>query len=152
MLKKCFLPGFRTTYTTVGVLHVLMASSLFVRGLPESLREFQVPELLLQSPHYLDAQRWVYLHMIVIGLMIALLGNLAHEAPLQRWMSRLLCLAHAVYALWDFQASPLMNNLYHGPAALIPAFYSLLVALLFLHLSFCRGHASLDQTENATHV
>ena len=97
--------------------------------------------------------RWVYLHMIVIGLMILLLGRLAHEAPLQRWMSRLLCLAHTVYALWDIQASPLMNNLYHGPAALFPVFYGVLVALLFLHLSFCQRHpSSVGQAENASPV
>lgn len=133
-----FLPGFKTTYLTVSVVYVLLAGSLFAKGLMISMAGFKVPQTTLDSPHYYDAILWVYTHMIVIGLMIGLMGLYAESMKLKLWMSRLLCLCHIYYTYLDFRSSDsvLGNGLYKGEGSVIPAIISLIITLLFLRLSF----------------
>jgi hypothetical protein len=133
-----FLPGFKVTYLVVGFLHIVLALSLFLRGLMPSMAEFKVPASTLESPHYYDAIFWVYTHMIILGSIILLMGILSpHGNKFKIWMSRFLFLAHAFYTYLDFKASDSFfgSALYQGPASVIPAWISLAFTLLFLQLS-----------------
>ena len=131
-----FLPGFKATYITTGVLFVLLAGSLFLQGIPEFMVQFNVPQETLDSPHYLDAMLWTYSHMIILGLIIGLVGFLAQGEKLKVWMSRLLLLSNGYYTFLDFRSSDssVGNGLYEGEASLMPAFVSLGITLLFLQL------------------
>lgn len=142
------LPGFKATCIGVGVLEVLLGASILLRGVPESMAPFRVPERLLTSPHYVDAISWVYTHQIVLGSIIALLGVYARGARFKLAASRLLCVAHAYYTYLDFRASDSIvgRALYHGPASVIPAWIGVAFTLAFLHLSFC-GLARLEERD-----
>lgn len=48
------------------------------------MAEFEVPAAQLTSPHYQDAIFWVYLHMLVIGAIVGLMGHRAVEPGLAR--------------------------------------------------------------------
>jgi hypothetical protein len=141
------LPGFKTTFVGVGVLHVLLGASILTRGVRESLAPFAVPEVALNSPHYADAIFWVYSHQIVIGLAVVLLGVYARGARFQLAASRLFLVAHAYYTWLDFRASDSIvgTGLYHGRASLVPAFITLAFTLAFLHLSFCSHTRQQDR-------
>ncbi|WP_266363777.1 hypothetical protein [Tellurirhabdus rosea] len=131
-----FLPGFRAICLTIGILDVLMAGSLFAKGLMVSMAEFRVPQPTLDSPHYHNAIEWVYTHMIVLGLVLIVLGLYGEGQRFRRWMARLLFVVHAYYTYLDFRYSDsaLGNGLYQGPASVFPALFGLFATLLFLRL------------------
>jgi hypothetical protein len=132
------LPGFRPTCLITAVLYVLLGGSVLVRG-AASMAEFEVPETTLASPHYADAITWVYVHMVVIGLMIGAVGLFARETELRKWFARLMVAAHAVYLFLDVRTSDtvLGNGLYQGPGSIAPAVIGLCVLVLFVHPSVC---------------
>jgi hypothetical protein len=138
---KRYLPGFKVTCLLVGALYVLIAGSLFIKGLMKSMAQYQVPSHLLASPHYYDAVLWVYMHTLIIGLIIGALGWYSKNVIFQKRMSRVLFAAHLVYTYLDFRSSDtiLGNGLYQGLASVLPAIISLLATLLFLNLSL-GGH------------
>lgn len=133
-----FLPGFKATCLTVGIVDIFLAGSLFARGLMQSLSEFKVPAEILASPHYFDAMLWVYVHMIVIGLIIGCVGYYADATNLrlQKRLSVLLFVVHFFYTYLDFRSSDsvLGNGLYQGAASVFPAVIGLVMTLLFLQL------------------
>ncbi|WP_158828173.1 hypothetical protein [Mucilaginibacter lacusdianchii] len=136
---KRYLPGFKTTCLSVCVLYVLIAGSLLVKGLMKSMAQYhQVPSHLLTSPHYYDAVLWMYMHMLVIGLIIGALGWYSKNVVFQKQMSRVLFAAHLIYTYLDFRSSDFIwgNGLYHGLVSVVPAVVSLVVTLLFLNLGF----------------
>jgi hypothetical protein len=137
------LPSFRSTCLVVGVLYVLLGGSVLARGGVASMAEYEVPAATLASPHYADAIEWVYVHMLVIGLMIGVVGLFAREARLQRWFARLMLVAHAYYLFLDVRTSDtaLGTGLYQGPASIVPAVIVLCVLLLFVHPSVCNEAA-----------
>jgi hypothetical protein len=135
MIRR-FLPGFKTCCLIVCFVYVLMAGSLFAKGLMTSVTDFQVPIQTLNSPHYYDALWWVYSHMIILGLVIGVVGWYATDRPLKKWLARLLLLVHMYYTYLDFRTSDsfLGNGLYKGVGSVIPGFVCLFVTLLFLQL------------------
>ena len=135
MIRR-FLPGFKACCLTVGFLYVLMAGSLFLKGLMTSMTAFQVPVQTTNSPHYHDAILWVYSHMIVLGLLIGVVGCYATDRQLQKWVARLLLIVHVYYTYLDFRTSDsfLGNGLYKGAGSVIPGFVCLFVTLLFAQL------------------
>ncbi len=124
----------------VCVLYVILTGGRFAKGLRESMAEFEVPTATVDSPHYYDAIMWVYTHMIVLGVVIGVVGRYAESQRLKKWLSRLLFVTHVYYAWLDFRSSDtfLGNGLYQGPGSVFPALVCVFVAVLFLHLSFCR--------------
>lgn len=134
------LPGFRKTCLGVSGLYVVLASGILIRGAEASMQEFEVPAAVLHAPHYHDAIFWVYLHMLVIGAIIGLMGLRAEEPRLQRDFSRLMFGASAVYTWLDLRASdsPLGEALYRGPGSLLPVLVCLLTTVLFARLAFAR--------------
>ncbi len=87
---KTLLPNFKRTFLIVGYTFIVLALSLFTRGLMNSMAEFKVPELILNSPHYFDAILWVYVHMTVIGLLIITIGYSVDDFNKQKWITTLL--------------------------------------------------------------
>jgi hypothetical protein len=146
-LSKKLLPGFKATCLIVGTLDILLASSMFAKGVMRGMAEFKVPQHLLASPHYEDAMSWVFLHMLMIGVLIINIGVLAENPAKQVWVARVLVLMHCVYAFLDVQTSDnyFGNALYQGPRSVIPVFIDLLYILLFLRLSFPKKAEKLYQ-------
>ncbi|MFY8108412.1 MAG: hypothetical protein ACOVO9_05440 [Bacteroidia bacterium] len=103
----------------------------------KSMSEFEVPEQVLNSPHYFDAIFWVYVHMIVIGLLIILLGISVTDLNKQKWISSILFLATSFYTYLDFKTADWSygNALYKGESSLAPAIIGLLVNLVFMILT-----------------
>jgi hypothetical protein len=134
------LPGFRTSCLVAGALYVVIGGAVLARGTAASMGEFGVPADTLASPHYDDAIRWVYLHMVVLGLVLGVVGHFGQGVALQRWFARLMLAAHVAYVFLDVRGSDtaLGTGLYQGPASIIPAVCGGFVLLLFAHLSICR--------------
>lgn len=135
------IPGFRKTCLGVCGLFVVLASGVLIRGAETSMAEFEVPAAVLTSPHYQDAIFWVYLHMLVIGAIVGLMGLRAEDPRLQRDFSRLMFAASAVYAWLDLRASDsaLGEALYRGPGSLVPVLVCVLTAALFGRLALARA-------------
>lgn len=134
------LPGFRTACLLTSAIYVLLGASVLARGGAAAMAEHAVPPATLASPHYADAIWWVYVHMIVIGLVTGVVGWYAEGARLRRAFARMMLVAHAYYLFLDVRSSDtaLGNGLYQGPASIIPAVIVLFVLLLFVHPSLCR--------------
>ncbi len=128
---------FRMTFVFVGGMEVLFGALTFLQGPRQLMSQFGIPELVLDSPHYIDAMSWVLLHMTFLGAIQITLGALANERRLMRRLPRLFLLFHFVYAFLDVRASdnPLGTALYQGSASQIPAVFSCLFFLLFLNLA-----------------
>ncbi|MBI5515208.1 MAG: hypothetical protein HY909_15635 [Deltaproteobacteria bacterium] len=140
-MKACRhrLPGYRATFVGVGALYALLAASILAQGPSRAMARYQVPSAILASPHYADAITWVYVHMLVLGLVLAVFGHLSEPGRLRVWMARLLLGAHVAYTTLDFRASalPFGTGLYKGPGALAPAVIGLVVTALLAHLCLC---------------
>lgn len=132
-----FVPNFKATFLIIGFTYILLAVGLISKGLIPSMADFKVPQLPLDSPHYYDAILWVYVHMIVIGLLLLVIGYSVNDTTKQKWISILLFLITAFYMYLDFRSADwvLGNGLYKGEASLAPAIIGLLTNLLFLQLS-----------------
>jgi len=134
---KSFLPNFKRTCLIVGYTFMLLPISLFAKGLMASMAEFKVPEIVLDSAHYYDAMLWVYVHMMVLGLLIVTIGYSVHDFNKQKWIAALLFVVTAFYVYLDFRSADwvLGNGLYKGESSLIPGFIGLVVNLLFFQLA-----------------
>lgn len=139
-LPKKRILDFRTTCLIVGTLDILLAGSMFAKGVMRGMAEFKVPSQQLNSPHYADAMSWVFLHMSMIGVLIITISVLAENPVKKVWAARVLVLMHCVYAFLDVRTSDnyFGNALYQGPGSVIPVFIDLLYILLFLRLSFLK--------------
>lgn len=127
------MPGFRITCLVVGVVQVLLAASILLRGVESSLAPFEVPVEVLRAPHFRDAILWVYVHMMVLGVITSALGWLVTEARLQCWCARLLAAINAVYFVLDARTADwaLGNALYRGSASVIPAMICVVFVAVF---------------------
>ncbi len=136
MLLK-LLPNFKTTFSIVGLTFMLLPLTLFSKGLVASMSEFKVPDLVLHSPHYLDAILWVYIHMMVLGILIFIIGLAVKDINAQKWISLILFLITALYAFLDFRSADWAygNSLYKGESSIAPAIIGTIVCLLFLQLT-----------------
>jgi hypothetical protein len=134
---KSLLPNFKRTFLIVGYTFMLLPISLFTKGLMASMAEFKVPEIILDSAHYYDAMLWVYVHMMVLGLLIVIIGYSVHDFNKQKWIAALLFLVTGFYVYLDFRSADwvLGNALYKGESSLIPGFIGLVINLLFFQLA-----------------
>jgi|GEM_PF-778255 len=150
--RKRFLPGFRGICLGVCVLYTMLTMGLFLQGIRPFMSSFQIPKHVLDSPLYIDAIMWVYMHMLVIGLIIGCLGLYAKDNKLKKNVSRLLFGAHVFYTFFDFRASDsfLGTALYKGPGSITPAIIALTVTLLFFYLGFLYNYDNEPEQTNAT--
>ena len=133
---KKLLPNFRKTFLIVGFTFIVLPMGLFTKGLMLSMADFKVPEPILNSSHYFDAILWVYVHMMVIGLLVLAIGYSVEELNKQKWIAILLLLVTSFYTYLDFRSADWVfgNALYKGESSIVPAMISLLVNLLFFQL------------------
>lgn len=131
------LLGFRSTCTLVGVLQILLACSILLRGAQSAMAPFGVPDAALTSPHYQDAITWVYVHMAVLGALIIAAGSAVVAPDKQVLFCRVLCAAHVLYVILDVRTAEsfLGNGLYRGAASNMPTFIGLFFCALFARLS-----------------
>lgn len=131
------LPNFKRTFLIVGYTFILLPISLFSKGLMVSMAQFEVPDFILKSAHYYDAIRWVYVHMMVIGLLILIIGYSVNDLNKQKWIAGLLFIVTGFYFYLDFRSAEWAfgNALYKGESSIIPAIIGLLVNLLFFQLT-----------------
>lgn len=131
------LPNFKLTLRIVGITFILLAISLFSKGLMKSMAQFQVPEIILSSPHYYDALLWVYVHMTVLGVLIVLMASAINTLKYQRYCSLILFIVNLIYTFLDYRSADwaLGNALYKGTSSLAPAIIGSITCLLFLQLS-----------------
>ncbi len=134
---KSLLPNFKKTFLIVGYTFLGLPISLFYKGLMQSMAQFEVPDLILKSAHYYDAMLWVYVHMMVLGLLIVTIGYSVHDFNKQKWIAALLFVVTAFYVYLDFRSADwvLGNGLYKGESSLIPGFIGLVINLLFFQLA-----------------
>ena len=131
------LPNFKRTFLIVGYTFILLSISLFTKGLMVSMAQFEVPDFILKSAHYYDAILWVYVHMMVIGLLILIIGYSVDDLNKQKWIAGLLFIVTGFYFYLDFRSADWAfgNALYKGESSIIPAIIGLLVNLLFFQLA-----------------
>lgn len=134
---KSLFPNFRRTCLIVGYTFMILPLSLFAKGLMVSMAEFKVPEIILDSAHYYDAILWVYVHMMVIGLLILIIGYSVNDLNKQKWIALVLFMVTAFYVYLDFRSADWAygNALYKGQSSIIPAIIGLMVNLLFFQLT-----------------
>jgi len=131
------LPGYRRILGGVGVLYVLLGSSMVARGAAAAMQPFGVPEAVLGSPHFADFFHWVFVHMTVLGVLFVLLARFVTEARAQRSVARVLLLLELHYTYLDLRTSdsPFGNGLYQGGGSLVPPLIDLIVVLCFAYLA-----------------
>lgn len=135
MSEKHVLPGFKVICTSVACLYILLGASTLLQGPGAVLAPFGVPSEVLASAHFQDFFHWVFVHMIVLGLLIGLLGRLIDDADKQRLVARVLCLVELQYAYLDLRTSVWGNGLYADAKSLVPVLIDLLVVGCFMFLS-----------------
>lgn len=140
-----FSTWFRITFLLVGGVEMFFGVLTLIQGPKKVMSQFGIPEVVVNSPHYIDAMTWVVLHMTFLGSTIVVLGLSAKELKLQKRLTLLFLLFHSVYAFLDIRASdnPLGTALYQGNASLLPAVVSSLACLSFAHLAI-RGRVLND--------
>jgi hypothetical protein len=140
-LCRHHLPGFKATFVGVGAVFVLLAGSELGRGVAASMDGFGIPDTTLASPHYLDAMSWVFVHMLVLGVIVGALGWFVEEARARTALARVMTLSMLVFTTLDLRTSDsaLGNHLYAGARTLVPPVIDVVVLLLFAHLAFCRS-------------
>src|SRR5262245_61644270 len=100
---KSHLPGFRRVCTIVGALYLVLGGSMVLRGPQQVMQPFGVPELVLSSPHFMDFFHWVFVHMMVLGVLIGMLGRFVVDGVSQQWVARVLCVVELHYLYLDLR-------------------------------------------------
>ena len=135
------LPGFRASCLVLSALYVLLAGSLLVRGPMVAMADYAVPAQTLASPHYADAMFWVFLHMAMIGLLVATVGWFAEGARMQRAFARVMLGAQSFYFFLDVRTAdwPLGNALYKGPGSLGPVVVGAIALAVWIRLNVVKA-------------
>lgn len=126
------LRSFKPVLTVVGVLYVLLASSMLVRG-AGVLRDFQVPDSLIAEPVFQDFFLFFYQLMAALGVLTVLFGHVVRERRGQLLVAAVFCALNVLLALRDLitSDSAFGNHLYRGQATLVFVAIDVAIALTF---------------------
>lgn len=140
--------GFKQVFTTIGVIYVLLASSMLVRG-PSVLLDFGVPESVVFSPVLRDFFLFFYQLMAVVGVLTVLFGYVTAGGKAQLLVASAFCLANVLAAFRDLSTSDSRfgNALYKGDKTLVFVYISVTFASAFGYLVI-RGLAARARTAN----
>jgi len=124
--------GFKTTFTVVGVIYALMASTYLVQG-PEVLLEFGVDEELVAEPILRDFFSFFYQLMAFIGVLTVVCGHVARERRTQMIAAGAFTIANVFFMLRDLSTSDssMGNSLYEGDKTLVFVAINLTLVLIF---------------------
>ncbi len=133
------LRWFKPILTTVGVVYVLLASWILVRGVGV-MRDFEVPESVVASGAFGDFFSFFYQLMAFVGVLTIVLGWVTRDRRSQVLVARVFCVANLLWMLRDLSTSDssLGNHLYRGQATLMPVFIDLTLTVTFGVLSLGR--------------
>jgi uncharacterized membrane protein len=123
---------FNPILTTIGVVYLLLGSSMLVRG-PAVMRDFAVPEGLVADPVFADFFLFFYQLMMFVGVLTLLFGWVVKERGAQVLVARVFCAANVLITLRDLSTSDSRfgNHLYRGDATLMPVVIDVVLALVF---------------------
>jgi len=126
------LRGFQPVFTVIGVLYILLASSMLVRGVG-LMREFAVPEGVVASPVFEDFFLFFYQLMAVVGLLTILIGHVVRDRGGQLLFASFFWAINVLITVRDLSTSDSRfgNRLYRGDATLLPVYIDIVFALAF---------------------
>ena len=127
--------GFRAVLSALGALYVLLATSMLVRG-AGMMRDFEVPASLTSHPVFEDFFTFFYQLMAGVGVLVALLGQVARDRRSQVRVAAVLCAASILITLRDTATSDTVwgNRLYRGSGTLILIYIDAVIALVLATL------------------
>lgn len=127
--------GFRPTLFVLGTIYILLASSMLVRG-SSAMLEFGVPESVAHHPAFADFFMFWFQLMAGVGVLMALLGQVAKDRTSQTLTAAVLCAMNIGITLRDLSTSDSAwgNRLYKGPGTLIPVYIDLAFVTVFATL------------------
>jgi hypothetical protein len=133
---------FAPIMTVIGVVYVLLASWILVRGVG-IMGDFEVPDAVVSSPAFADFFTFFYQLMAVVGVLLVVFGRVTRARADQLLVARVLCVVNALLTWRDLSTSDssLGNHLYRGSATLIPVGIDFVLTLTFGFLSLGRGVA-----------
>ena len=126
------IPGYRTTFTIVGIVYTMMACSMLVHGV-DRLCDFGVSKELVAEPVLEDIFMFFYQLMAFVGVLIVVLGHVVRERKLQGFVGLVLCVANILTALRDLSTSDsaLGNRLYKGEDTIVFVLIGATLAAIF---------------------
>lgn len=126
------VPGFKITFTVVGVVYMAMGASMVVRGVG-ALRPFGVPEELVAAPVMEDFFTFFYELMMVVGALMVLFGRVVVGRARQIAVAAFFTVLSVLTALRDLSTSDSRfgNRLYKGDATLLFVAISVTLTLVF---------------------
>jgi hypothetical protein len=124
--------GFKASLMALGILYVMMASSMLVRG-HGVMREFGAPEALVASPIFADVFSFFYELMATCGLSMVLFGQVTRDRASQVLVAAVFCATSLRFTLRDLRTSDSQfgNHLYKGDATLVFVYIGLIYATVF---------------------
>jgi hypothetical protein len=141
--------GFKATFTIMGTIYALMASSMIVRG-TSALPEFGVPERVIIEPVFQDVFQFFYQLMLAIGVLTVLFGHVARERRSQLLVAGVFTALHMFNTWRDLTTSNSQfgNHLYSGPV-MVFVYIGLTYTLVFASL-VVRGLMPVRVRQSAT--
>jgi hypothetical protein len=138
-------PGWKPLCITMGVVYVLLALSMLVRGVG-IMTGFGTPDELVRSPVFADFFSFFYELMALVGVLIALLGITTQGRALQQKIASVLCSVNLALAARDLSTADWAfgSRLYRGPGTLAPVAISLVFALAYAWVALARPARSLS--------
>ena len=127
--------NFKLVFTVLGVIYILMASSMLVRGVTV-LRDFGVPESAIAEPVLEDIFMFFYQYMALMGAFTVLFGHVARERSTQLLVASVFFVSNILTALRDLSTSDcqLGTRLYKGENTIVFVYISLAYAACFGYL------------------
>lgn len=126
------LRWFKVTFTTIGAIYILLASSMLVRGVVV-LRDFGVDEAIVSSPVMADFFSFFYELMAVFGVVMILFGRLVKERRSQILLAGVFSLLSVLAAFRDLATSDSRfgSRVYKGEQTLVFVLIDVIFALAF---------------------
>jgi len=124
--------GFKAIFTIMGVIYIMMASSMLVRG-AIVLGEFGIPEKLALDPLVQDFFSFFYLLMAFTGVLTVLFGHVTRERRHQMLVAAVFCVWNLISAWRDLSTSDSRfgNHLYEGEKTIVFVYIGLAYAAVF---------------------
>ena len=124
--------GFKASLMVLGILYVMMAASMLVRG-HGVMRDFGAPEELVSSPIFADVFSFFYEMMAAFGLSMVLFGQVTRDRASQVLVAAVYCAISLRFMLRDLSTSDseFGNHLYKGAATQVFVYIGLTYTTVF---------------------